>query len=310
MKKNVYSLLASVILGYTVSAQVGIKTDTPQGSLDVAYVSANPASPQGILFPRMTGNEIQGMTLTPQQNGLFVFATSLPTSQIPRTSLITEPGLYYYFSPEDKWKNVNQVLNPSSLFSTSYSNTAMTIIDYTPAGSGGGGTGYDTPGKASYIVFEGGTETPFNNSPYVIARAPNPLPRRGLRFLKSGMYSVTIQFSFVYDRDVAGDGANDSNLPDRQGSQVTFQLTPNFLNSPASAYTSNITHNIDYQPSRQGSGRSRMSGTATGNIIVKQDDVVEFLPQVWTTGYWISPQELTTSGFLNMHVTRVSDYTP
>ncbi|WP_449397862.1 hypothetical protein [Chryseobacterium wanjuense] len=307
MRKKVYSLITSVVLGYTISAQVGIKTSDPQGSLDVAYISSNPSSPQGILFPRMTGDEIQAMSVTSQQNGLFVFATTVPTSQIPRTSLITESGLYYYFFPDDKWRNVNQIINPSSLFSTNYRNTNVTAIDWS---EGDDSNGYNTPGKTSYIIFEGGTEVPFNNSPYVIARAPNPLPRRGLRFLKSGIYSVSIQFTFVYDRDVTGDGANDANLPDRSGSQITFQMTPNFLNSPTSAYTSNITHNIDYQPSRQGSGRSRISGIATGNIIIKQDNVVEFIPQIWTSGYWLTNNELTDTGFLNMHVTRVSDYTP
>lgn len=305
MKKNFSSLLASLLLGCTISAQVGIKTTDPQGSLDVAYVSANPTSPQGILFPRMTGNEIQAMTLTPQQNGLFVFATSVPTSQIPRTSLITESGLYYYFSPDDKWRNVNQIINPSSLFSTSYSSTDMLVHQYS---EGTGGEGYELGAKESRIWFVNGTETPFNTSPYVAARTGDP--NRGLTFLKSGIYTVTIQFSFVYNRDVAGDGASNPSLPDRPGSQVTFQLTPNFLNSPASAYTSNITHNIDYHTNRNGSGLFRMNGIAVGNIIVKQDNVVQFVPQVMTRGYWLAPQELTTSGFLNMHVTRVSDYTP
>jgi hypothetical protein len=304
MKKNVYSLLASLILGCAASAQVGIKTTNPQGSLDVAYVSANPTSPQGILFPRMTGNEIQSMTLTPQQNGLFVFATSVPTSQIPRTSLITESGLYYYFSPDDKWRNVNQIINPSSLFSTSYANTDMLIAQYT---GGSGATDYNS-GQTSHIFFVNGTETPFNTSPYVAARSEDN--NRGINFLKSGIYSVTVQFTFVYQRDVAGDGASSPTLPDRLGSQVTYQMVPNFVNSPASAYASNITHNMDYVTIRQGSGLFRISGVAVGNIIVKQDNVVKFIPEIRTSGYWLSSEELMPTGGLSMHITRVSDYTP
>lgn len=306
MKKNIYSLLITTIFGSIVYSQVGIGTPTPQGSLDVAYIPSKPAVAQGVLFPRLTGNEIQQMNVGAPQNGMFVFATSIPTAQIPRTSLITESGLYYYFSSEDRWRNVNQVISPSSLFSTSYTNSNMVIASY----SGGSGAGDYNSGQTSTLYFVNGTEVPFNASPYVAVRTTDN--NRGVRFLKSGIYSVTIQFSFVYKRDVGGDGANDPALPDRLGSQVTYQLIPNFLNSSASTYTSNMTHNIDYNGIRQGSGLFRLSGIAVGNIIVKQDNVVNFIPQINTSGYWLSTEELAVgaTGQLNMHITRVSDYTP
>lgn len=306
MKKKVYLLLASFFLGYSVNAQVGINTTTPQGSLDVAYVPSKPiTTPQGLLFPKMTGDAIQAMTVGAGQNGMFVFATAVPTSPIPRTSLITETGLYYYNSSDDKWHNVNQVINPTSLFSTSYTGTTMAISGYT---GGSGASDYNNPSQWSNLLFVNGTETPFNNSPYVKVRTADN--NRGIDFLKSGIYSVTIQFTFIYQRDVAGDGASSPSLPDRLGNQVTYKLVPNFLSSPASAYVSNITHNTDYISIRQGSGLFRISGIAVGNIIVKQDNVVKFVPQVNTTGFWLSAEELSPSGELNIHVTRVSDYTP
>ncbi|UCA61715.1 hypothetical protein KB553_09310 [Chryseobacterium rhizoplanae] len=303
--KRIITLLFMAIVT-KIYSQVGINTVNPQGSLDVAYDPTKPFSAQGLLFPRLTGNEIQQMNVGTVQNGMFVFATSVPTTQTPRTSLITESGLYYYFSPEDKWRNVNQVISPSSLFSTSYIGTTMTISSIT---GGGGLTDYNS-GQSSRIWFINGTEVPFNTSPYVRTRIQDS--NRGIEFLKTGIYSVTIQFSFVYKRDVAGDGANDATLPDRLGSQVTFNLVTNFLNTPATAYTSNITHNVDYNGIRQGSGLVRLSGIAVGNIIVKQDNAVTFLPQVNTSGYWLSPEELGigNTGQLNIHITRVSDYTP
>jgi hypothetical protein len=306
MKKTIISLFLMTIGMTQIHAQVGINTETPQGSLDVAYVASKPTAAQGVLFPRLSGDEIQQMTVGTPQNGMFVFATSVPTAQIPRTSLITESGLYYYFSAEDKWRNVNQVISPSSLFSTSYSNADMLIANYT---GGSGATDYNS-GQISQLFFVNGNEVPFNASQYVQVRTEDN--NRGINFLKSGIYTVTIQFSFVYKRDVTGDGANDPALPDRLGSQVTFQLIPNFLNSPSSAYVSNITHNVDYNPIRQGSGLSRLSGIAVGNIIVKQDNVVKFIPQINTSGYWLSSEELNigATGQLNMHITRVSDYTP
>ncbi|SDR03553.1 hypothetical protein SAMN05421664_3220 [Chryseobacterium soldanellicola] len=303
MKKIITSLFF-LAAGSSAFAQVGVNTPTPQGSLDVAYVPTKPTSPQGVLFPRLTGDEVQAMTVGAGQNGMFVFATSRPTNSIARTSLITESGLYYYFSADDKWRNVNQIINPSSLFSTSYQNTDMLIAQYT----GGAGAADYNSGQMSHIFFVNGTETPFNSSPFVAVRTADN--NRGIDFLKSGIYSVTIQFTFVYQRDVAGDGASSPTLPDRLGSQVTYQLVPNFINSPASAYVSNITHNTDYMTIRQGSGLFRISGIAVGNIIVKQDNVVKFIPEIRTSGYWLSSEELMPTGGLSMHITRVSDYTP
>jgi hypothetical protein len=306
MKKIIIPLLLLVAGYMETKAQVGISTPTPQGSLDVAYVPSKPNAAQGVLFPRLSGDEIQQMTVGTAQNGMFVFATSVPSAQIPRTSLITESGLYYYFSTEDKWRNVNQVISPSSLFSTSYTNSDMLIANYT---GGSGATDYNS-GQVSQLFFVNGTENPFNTSQYVQVRTEDN--NRGITFLKSGIYSVTIQFSFVYERDVAGDGATKPNLPDRPGSQVTYQMVTNFLNSPSSAYVSNVTHNMDYNAIRQGSGLFRLSGIAVGNIIVKQDNVVKFIPQINTSGYWLSSEELNigSTGQLNMHITRVSDYTP
>ncbi|KQT24130.1 hypothetical protein ASG22_08930 [Chryseobacterium sp. Leaf405] len=306
MNKIITSLLLLTIGSTSAFAQVGVNTPTPQGSLDVAYVASKPTSPQGVLFPKLSGDQIQQMTVGTAQNGMFVFATSIPTAQIPRTSLITESGLYYYLSSEDKWRNVNQVISPSSLFSTGYTNANMLIANYT---GGSGATDYNS-GQISQLFFVNGTEVPFNPSPYVQVRTDDN--NRGITFLKSGIYSVTIQFSFVYKRDVAGDGANDASLPDRLGSQVTYQMVTNFLNSPSAAYVSNVTHNMDYHPIKQGSGLNRLSGIAVGNIIVKQDNVVKFIPQINTQGYWLSSEELNIgpTGQLNMHITRVSDYTP
>lgn len=315
MKKSIYSLLASVVLGCIVSGQVGINTPTPQGSFDITYDPTKSPSPQGLLIPKLTGDQIQAMTVGAGQHGMFVFATSKPTGGMPRTNLIAEPGLYYYNLADDKWRNVNQVLNPSSLFSTSYSGANMLVLAY----SDNSGTALpDDQLKSSHIIFVNGTEKPFNSSPFVSVRTDDN--NRGITFLKSGIYSVTIQFSFIYGRDIAGDSPSRDDLVDRAGSQVTFNLIPNFLTTPTSAYVSNITHATDYTPTRQLSGLFRMSGIAVGNIIVKQDNVVKFIPEVKTSGYWLSADELlirdsqqnltNATGDLSIHITRVSDYTP
>ncbi|MEY8760023.1 hypothetical protein [Chryseobacterium tongliaoense] len=252
------------------------------------------------------------MTVGPEQNSMLVFATAIPTTPNNRTSLITAPGVYYYMSSTDQWHNVNQVLNPVSLFSTKYDNAAMLVNRYT---DGSGSTDFNNRSQISYIRYTGGTEVPFIASPYVQTRTADS--NRGIKFIKSGVYSVTIQFTLVYLRDVAGDGPLSGTAPDRIGSQSTYNLVTNFLSSPATAYISNISHNSDLINIRLGSGLSRMSGVAVGNIIVKQDNIVEFIPEVTTHGFWVAQEELNgtptignTTGVLSIHVTRVSDYTP
>lgn len=315
MKKNLF--LAYIFFGNFVFSQVGnvgINTSTPSATLDIKpSVFAVSTDPKGLLIPRLSGDEIQAMTVGANQNGMLAFATAQPTAPIARTSLINAQGLYYYLYSADKWYNVNQFNNSlnSALYSVNWSQTDMGINRFV----GGGGNGdFNSTSQQSYIWFVNGSQSVFNNNPYVTAGST---VNRSIKFLKSGVYNVTIQFSFVYNRDVAGDGASNANLPDRLGSQLTYNMQQNFLSSPASAYVSNISHNADVINARLGSGQQRVNGVAVGNIIVKQDNVVEFVPEVWTNGYYISDEELSntilgpgirSTGYLSVHVIRVSDY--
>ncbi|GEN73350.1 hypothetical protein [Chryseobacterium lathyri] len=296
-----------------VYSQVGINTSAPKSTLDVVKNTSS-STPQGLLIPRLTGDEVQAMNVTPDQNGLLAFVISKPTAPIDRTSLILDSGVYYYLASVDKWYNVNQFNNSinSALYSASYSSTNMGIGNFT----GGSETDYNNPNVQSNIYFVNGTESIFNSSPYVTTRPGDPALNRGAKFLKSGVYNIIIQFNFIYMRDVAGDGANNPNLPDRLGSQVSYNMGLNFMNSPAGSYSSNVTHNTDVINARLGTGQQRTSGIAVGNIIVKEDNVVNFVPYVSTSGYYVSPEELTNTlagpsaatGTLSIHVIRVSDY--
>ena len=305
-------LCAGVLFATIGYGQVGIGTDNPKGTLDVTVdPSVAPTDPHGVLIPRLTGDQIQAMTVGEDQNGLLAFATAPPTASIPRTSLINAEGVYYYLYSADKWYNVNEFNNSlnSALYSVNYNLADMMINRFT----GGSGNGdYHNPSQSSYIWFVNGSEDTFNSNPYVSPRGAN----RGVKFLKSGVYSVTVQFSFVYNRDVAGDGASNANLPDRLGTQVTYNMVLNFMNSPSGSYSSNISHNADIINGRLGSGQQRVNGIATGNIIVNEDNLVEFVPEVWSNGFYIADEELQntilgpgirSTGALNIHILRVSD---
>lgn len=289
-------------------AQVGINTPTPDASLDIRY-DATKNGAQGILIPRMTGDQIQGMTMTPNQDGLQVFATAVPTSPTDITSLITKSGLYYYLASANRWYNVNAYDN--SVFSTSYDFSSIIINRYV---GGTGANDYNNQSQASFTRFvtvPSTVETLFSASPFVQQRTTDTT--QGIKFLKRGIYSVTIQFTYVIIRDVVGSNPTNPDLPDRVGSQITYQLIPNFLASPSSSYISNIKHNSFVTPTKDGTGRNRLSGIAVGNIKVLQDNTVEFIPEVRTNGYYVSAEEISNSsnagvnGEMSIHVLRISD---
>lgn len=87
-------------------AQVGIGTTTPNASLDVSKTDTATSQnlPQGILIPRMTGDEIKVMTVDINQNSMLVYATVPATS---RTSTVAEyidsEGFYYYNASQNRF---------------------------------------------------------------------------------------------------------------------------------------------------------------------------------------------------------------
>ncbi|MPT31453.1 MAG: hypothetical protein E2600_07265 [Chryseobacterium sp.] len=97
MKKNII-LLGAIAISSLAFSQVGINTETPQATLDVAIKATGASLPEGIIAPRLTGDEIKSRdTLydTPQK-GAIVYATSAVGSASTKTANITAEGYYYF----------------------------------------------------------------------------------------------------------------------------------------------------------------------------------------------------------------------
>ena len=97
MKKNII-LLGAIAISSLAFSQVGINTETPQATLDVAVKATGASLPEGIIAPRLTGDEIKSRdTLydTPQK-GAIVYATSAVGSASTKTTNITAEGYYYF----------------------------------------------------------------------------------------------------------------------------------------------------------------------------------------------------------------------
>jgi hypothetical protein len=89
----------------TIYSQVGIDTTDPKATLDVTAKAADLSKIDGIIAPRLSGNELKSKDglYGPNQNAAFVYATSAASPTTAKTVDVTKSGYYYYDSLLAKW---------------------------------------------------------------------------------------------------------------------------------------------------------------------------------------------------------------
>lgn len=95
--KKIFIITTSV-LSTLFFAQIGINTPTPAATLDVVAKNTNGTSSEGIIAPRLSGDQIKsadGQYLSPQM-GAMVYATNAVNGPTTKTVKITAPGYYYF----------------------------------------------------------------------------------------------------------------------------------------------------------------------------------------------------------------------
>ncbi|WP_312902141.1 hypothetical protein [Chryseobacterium taichungense] len=123
--KNIITI-AAILFSTTASAQVGINTTTPNATLDIKAKTTD-SKPQGLIFPQLSGTEIQNRTYGSNHVGTMIYATAVPSAPNTVTAEITEPGFYYFNGA--KWKKIN-----SSGSTISYTTIAdPNILGYVPS---------------------------------------------------------------------------------------------------------------------------------------------------------------------------------
>ena len=98
MTKRIIILgLIALVSSAALNAQVGINNTDPKASLDVK-VGNNPVAPEGIIAPRMSGNELQNRDdlYKVPQNDVLVYVTEACTAPDGKTANVTARGYYYY----------------------------------------------------------------------------------------------------------------------------------------------------------------------------------------------------------------------
>ena len=94
MRKLSYFLL--VISTTSIYGQVGINTQTPEATLEVVGKPTDVNHYDGIIPPRITGNQLAAKTYSSAKKGAVIFATSPPTNLSGQVINVTESGIYYF----------------------------------------------------------------------------------------------------------------------------------------------------------------------------------------------------------------------
>lgn len=92
-------LLLSIGIFTTVFSQqgnVGINTTTPKATLDVAGKPTVTDHFDGIIAPRITGDQLRAKTYTADQTGALVYVTAVDTAPAGQTVNVTTTGYYYF----------------------------------------------------------------------------------------------------------------------------------------------------------------------------------------------------------------------
>lgn len=94
MKKLSHLLLTLIVV--SIQGQVGINTQNPEATLEVVGKPNDVNHYDGIIPPRITGNQLAAKTYSSTKKGTIVFVTSPATNLSGQVIQVTDPGLYYF----------------------------------------------------------------------------------------------------------------------------------------------------------------------------------------------------------------------
>ncbi|WBS74171.1 hypothetical protein PF438_14850 [Elizabethkingia meningoseptica] len=104
MRISFYLLLLFVMI--SIRGQVGINTKNPEATLDVVGKPNDITHYDGIIPPRVTGDELASKTYSLSKKGAVVFVT-IPAKKLSGQVInILEPGLYYFDG--NLWQSISK----------------------------------------------------------------------------------------------------------------------------------------------------------------------------------------------------------
>ncbi len=103
MKKSI--ILLAIVFSQTIYSQVGIGTPTPKATLDIVGTPSDTSVLDGVIAPRISGEELRAKTYTTNQTGAIVYVTTADTAPAGQTIEVKSTG--YYFFDGSKWKRID-----------------------------------------------------------------------------------------------------------------------------------------------------------------------------------------------------------
>lgn len=128
MKKNLI-LLSAIVFSGLAFGQVGINTSAPKATLDVTAKATNGTTAEGIIAPRLTGDQIKAADshYGAAQTAAIVYALSAVTTPASaKTANITSEG-YYYFDGS-LWQKMMNSATGGGLYTTDGSLTSNRTV--------------------------------------------------------------------------------------------------------------------------------------------------------------------------------------
>lgn len=92
-----------------INGQIGINTENPKATLDILGKPTDVTSLDGVIAPRISGNDLSLKTYTSAQTGALIYVTSASNTLSGQTVDVTTVG-YYYFNGDptiNKWIKIN-----------------------------------------------------------------------------------------------------------------------------------------------------------------------------------------------------------
>lgn len=139
LMKKIFTLCCS-LLSMISMAQVGIGTTDPKATLDIQGSPAQNNITDGIIAPRITGNQLQAKTYTTEHEGVLLYVTAIPTAASGQVAEINTPG--YYFFDGSTWKQFGILYSEafshrvSDTESVTLNQTHQSVLTYTIPSSG------------------------------------------------------------------------------------------------------------------------------------------------------------------------------
>lgn len=129
MKKTLFLLISMTCL--SIFGQVGIGNTDPKATLDVTAKNTEVTVADGIIAPRLTGNELaaKDAVYTTNQVSAIVYVTAAVTTPTAKTINVTSSG--YYFFNGSVWKNMADILSSTATYAPICSSVLVSGIYFT-----------------------------------------------------------------------------------------------------------------------------------------------------------------------------------